>query len=92
MELLVMLLVLVAVFGLAVVAFCLWVIGYVVGLLRHAFARAFAPQRRPLWSDEQACANPNCRCENPHYARFCRRCGQSLPSLLRAVASRAAVL
>ena len=88
MELVFMLLVFVAVLAVAAVAFCLWLVGAVC----RGAASVFAPPRTRRPANGQACANALCRCDNPTDARFCRRCGRSLPALLRTVASRAAML
>lgn len=72
--------------------FCVWVIVTII----RALVRAVTPARKPpTMSDArgvQVCRNPQCGCGNPAHARFCRRCGKSLPSLLRVVSSRAAIL
>lgn len=39
----------------------------------------------------QTCNNAHCGCDNPQHARFCRRCGKSLPSLLQSMADKAAM-
>lgn len=76
---------------LAGVLFCVWA---VLAVLRGIF-RLMIPRKKPRLSTTdavQVCANPQCGCVNPSYARFCRRCGKSLPSLMRTLSSRAAVL
>jgi hypothetical protein len=76
---------------LAGVLFCVWT---VLTVVRGVF-RLLIPRKkpRPMMNDSvQVCANPRCGCVNPSYARFCRRCGKSLPSLMRMISSRAAVL
>lgn len=76
---------------LAGVLFCVWA---VFALLR-GIVRLLIPRKKPrsLKTDAyQVCTNLKCGCVNPSYARFCRRCGKSLPSLMRVISSRAAVL
>jgi hypothetical protein len=76
---------------LAAVLFCAWV---VVAVVKGVFRLVMPKRRRGLMVNDavQMCGNPQCKCANPSHARFCRRCGKSLPSLLRVVSSRAAVL
>ncbi len=91
MEAVVIILLVVGAIALAAVLFCAWI---VVAAVRGIF-RLFIPQHKKLprmHSAVQVCNNPQCQCGNPTHARFCRRCGKSLPSLLRVVSSRAAVL
>ena len=88
MELVFLFLVFVAVLAVISVGFCLWLVSAVF----RGVARVFVPARVSRPTDPQACANAECRCSNPPYARFCRRCGRSLPALLKTVASRAAML
>lgn len=88
MEVLGIILIAVAVIAVTGLLFCVWAI--------VAIARAIAgmvwPKRqpRPLASGFQACRNHACLCANPGHARFCRRCGQALPALMRLAGSRAA--
>ena len=37
------------------------------------------------------CSTPGCGTFNPHYAKFCRRCGHGLPAAHRGQVRRAAV-
>jgi len=76
---------------LAAVLFCVWA---VVAVIRF-FVNLCTPKRTKLVEMQgsvQICNNHQCACRNPSHARFCRRCGKSLPSLLRVVSSRVAVL
>ncbi len=78
---------------LAGVLFCIWI---VVAVVRFIVGLVVPKRPKPLpqvsAGGEQVCNNPQCSCRNPSHARFCRRCGKSLPSLLRVVSSRVAVL
>lgn len=91
MEGFVVILLVITAIAIAAVLFCAWA---VVAIVKGIF-RLFVPKRKQgLLVNEsvQMCGNPQCKCANPAHARFCRRCGKSLPSLLRVVSSRAAVL
>jgi hypothetical protein len=69
--------------------------GWAVYAIIHGIVRAASPKPRLVPISQpapQICGNAQCRCSNPAHARFCRRCGKSLPSLLRAVSSRVAML
>lgn len=74
----------------AAVLFCAWA---VVTIVKGIFGLFLPKRKRGILVNEsvQMCSNPQCKCANPAHARFCRRCGKSLPSLLRVVSSRAAV-
>lgn len=77
----------------AAVAFSVWAIvaiGRGVKQLVVPKRRVALPPTVP--GSVQVCSNVQCRCSNPSHARFCRRCGKSLPSLLRVVSNRVAVL
>ena len=78
----------------AAVAFLGWA---TVAIVRGLISMATPKKRSPPMlqhsnSAVQVCNNVQCKCANPSHARFCRRCGKSLPSLLRVVSSRVAVL
>ena len=73
----------------AAVLFC----GWVIVCAGRAVMRLVIPKRNPMPipANVQRCSNRQCSCDNPTYARFCRRCGKSLPNLLRIVTSTAAM-
>jgi len=72
--------------------FTVWVIvAGARGIARMVTGNRNRPQI-PHISQIQICNNVQCQCQNPSYARFCRRCGKSLPNLLRVVPSRVAML
>ena len=72
------------------VVLCVWLvfatIKGVIGLFRPSRPQPVYAQNPAV----QTCDNAHCHCDNPAYARFCRRCGKSLPSLLRLVDHRVA--
>jgi hypothetical protein len=79
--------------AIAAVGFCAWVLVVIIrGIFGLIKPKSSQPPRRAGNEAVQVCNNAQCRCANPAHARFCRRCGKSLPSLLRVVAGRAAVL
>lgn len=83
------LVILAAVVAIAGVLFIVWVIASIA----KAIARACAPKHNttvPLLNAPQRCYNEHCRTENPPHARFCRRCGQSLPMLMKILPGAAA--
>jgi hypothetical protein len=93
MEGLVLFLLVLAGIAIAAVGFCAWVVVVIVrGIFGLMKPKQSQPPRRSLNEAVQVCNNAQCRCANPAHARFCRRCGKSLPSLLRVVSGRAAVL
>lgn len=77
---------------LAATLFVAWVIATIV----RGIARMVSPRRHEAMTSGapgvQVCNNVQCQCHNPGFARFCRRCGKSLPTLLRVVPSRVAML
>ena len=76
----------------AAVVICAWLVLATGKALFRLFGFARRPKMRLVNPAVQTCNNNHCRCDNPAFARFCRRCGKSLPSLLRVVADRAAML
>lgn len=70
----------------------LFVVWVMVSIGRAIFR--LRPSRRPqavrTMTNSQFCTNEHCRTENPPHARFCRRCGQSLPMLMKTFPSAAA--
>lgn len=80
--------------------FGVWVVASVIRLFFRAIfgiGRAVLPgePRRasmPMIGRGPTCTHPQCRAINPQGARFCRRCGQSLPQTQQVLARRAAVL
>ena len=64
--------------------FALWVIGSIA----RGIVNLVIPRRGPVplqrLNATQRCQNADCRTDNPPQARFCRRCGQSLPMLMKA--------
>lgn len=88
MEAVLLFLIAVAVIAVTAVLFCAWTVVAVIRML----CRAIFGTRRPAFKEPttQSCHNRHCQCGNPAYARFCRRCGQPLPALMRLVDARAA--
>ena len=92
-----LILVILAVLAAILLAAALFV-GWLVVRISRAFGRLVIPARRPaplnspLNSNVQLCTNRQCACDNPAHARFCRRCGKSLPNMVRLIATQAAVL
>ncbi|MGN6626397.1 MAG: hypothetical protein ACTHLN_07240 [Tepidisphaeraceae bacterium] len=88
-----LILVILAVVAAILIAAALFV-GWLVVRNSRAFGRFIIPARRPmpLNSNVQLCTNRQCACDNPAHARFCRRCGKSLPNMVRLIATQAAVL
>lgn len=72
--------------------FCVWAIIAIVRAIGGVFTSGKSKRAEPVASTVQVCNNRQCGCTNPSTARFCRRCGKSLPSLLRAVTDRVAML
>jgi len=69
--------------------FVLWLFASIArGIARLVSPRRPEPVRTMTGS--QFCPNPHCRTENPPHARFCRRCGQSLPMLMKVLPPAAA--
>jgi hypothetical protein len=74
----------IAVIGLGVLVFGVWLIATlgqglfraVKGLLRGG---SFESPQMPEMSPTVRCAAPSCRADNPSHARFCRRCGNPMP-------------
>ncbi|HEX8342855.1 MAG TPA: hypothetical protein VF624_18275 [Tepidisphaeraceae bacterium] len=82
-------------FVLAVFVGAIIVVGWATVSIMRAVVRAVWPRHAlvPITSPRpQVCANEQCRGTNPSHARFCRRCGKSLPSLMRTISSRVAML
>ena len=93
MEALVIIFMVVVAVIIAAVAFAVWALVAVGrGVTRLVAPKRPARRAPALPGSVQVCSNVQCRCSNPSHARFCRRCGKSLPSLLRVVSSRVAVL
>lgn len=91
MEGLLIILISIAVIVTAAVLFVCWVTymvikGIVTLFLPSTYRRSTPSSAKGL----QICTNMQCRCQNPAHARFCRRCGKSLPNLLRLAGMRAA--
>jgi hypothetical protein len=88
MEVIFVALIFIAVITLAGVLFVLWVARAIVGVI----LRAIWPSARPraINAEAQPCGHDDCRCNNPNFARFCRRCGRPLPALMRLAETHAA--
>ncbi|HEY0007423.1 MAG TPA: hypothetical protein VGB55_01760 [Tepidisphaeraceae bacterium] len=76
----------------AAVAICVWLVVATGKAIFGLFSMARRPKPLLINPAVQTCSNAHCACDNPAHARFCRRCGKSLPSLLRLVSERAAML
>ena len=81
-------LVLVAVIAIAGVFFVVWVIASIARVI--AGLCTSGRPRQIVSGGPQKCGNALCRSENPPHARFCRRCGQSLPMLMKILPATAA--
>lgn len=81
--------ILVAVIVVAAVLFVAWVMASIARLLGRTL---FPPRTLPVHrvGQPQRCENVHCRTENPPQARFCRRCGHSLPMLMKILPATAA--
>jgi hypothetical protein len=94
MESVVIILLVVVAIVIAAVAFSTWalfaIIRGIIGIAKPK--RTSSPIVHHQGRAVQMCNNVQCKCANPSHARFCRRCGKSLPSLLRVVSSRVAML
>lgn len=89
--------------GVIVVTALIFGIWVVVTMIRLFFRAIFGLGRAILPSEPRqvtmpaigrgpTCPHTQCRAVNPPLARFCRRCGQSLPQPQTVIARRAAVL
>ena len=69
-----------------------WVAFTIIRGLMNGVAGLFHP-RSPtaVATNSIRCATPGCGAMNPSEARFCRRCGHSLPSAQQVQVRRAAV-
>jgi hypothetical protein len=84
----------VGVIAITALIFGAWIVVGIVRLVFRAIGALFVapapppPQRAQVIGTIQ-CGSQQCRATNPSNARFCRRCGQSLP-IQRVAASRRA--
>lgn len=90
MEVIFLVFVFIAVIAVGALVFCLWATGTVLLAIGRGVRRLVWPKRRKQPRVAQTCDNRDCLCDNPAHARFCRRCGRSLPALLRLAGSQAA--
>lgn len=80
------LMILIAVTGIAMLAFGVWVTFLTVGGVMRLIGRVLAPPGHPLRRPDAMpgmqtwvqCDYPPCRADNPAAARFCRRCGSPI--------------
>lgn len=91
MEGLLIIFIAIAVVATAAVLFVCWaVIAIIKGIVKLFLPSTYRKPASPGLGGVQTCTNMQCRCQNPGHARFCRRCGKSLPNLLRIAGTRAA--
>ncbi len=100
MEFLFTILIFFGVIALAAVVFGGWMLVWMArGIYRTLFGHRLVSQARASHSmrihrrepSSLRCDRPLCRAENPAGARFCRRCGRSLPDAGRLSVQRVAM-
>ena len=82
MEVLLVIFIFITVIAAAAVLFVAWA----CVMIFRGITWLFMPNAKDMPIDPnavQTCANRHCLGENPGHARFCRKCGKSLPNMLR---------
>lgn len=90
MEAFLLIVLMVGILVVTVIITAVWCVSAAVRGIFGLFRPSQRPYHQPPQIMSQVCTNRSCQAGNPAHARFCRRCGKSLPSLLRVVNDQAA--